>query len=73
MKEIWIWILTCVIMVLAIGCVALGDTVGRLRSQAIEHGYAGYNQKTGDWQWLEINNCNQAPNVAPNVDQRAPF
>jgi len=28
--------------------------VGRFKSQAVERGYAEYNQTTGAWQWKEV-------------------
>jgi hypothetical protein len=46
-----------VVLLAAVASIAFilgrSDGMGSVRKQAIEHGYAEHNAKTGDWQWVE--------------------
>lgn len=52
------WRTSCFVMsvvcaaALAVAVIVVGETA-MFRRQAIERGYAEYNQKTGLWQWKE--------------------
>lgn len=60
----------CIIMNFLIPCIFLFlfyivityyDTTYKFKKQAIEHGYAEYDNKTGEWKWKNSQTLNTEP------------
>lgn len=60
--QVSMYILAVYIIGLFVGSViTYYDTTYKFKKQAIEHGYAEYDNKTGEWEWKNSQTLNTEP------------